>query len=192
MIRPRIHSGACDGADLTWEIEGNKYGLTTVAYSYSGHTRYISNGDTTEVYVMTPEELLEGWKHVKIADETLKRNLSKIEYNPYVRNLLCRDWFQVKHSDAIFAVGYLEGKSKVEGGTGWAVQMGIDNNKLIYLFSQKDDTWYIYNYGAKQFLKYYDVPDINVDNFAGIGSRRLLDSGKKAIQEILKKNYGND
>lgn len=179
------HSGGCDGSDLEWENNGNPYGVHSIAYSYYGHHQ---KGE--HPYIMTTEELLEGWEHIKVAAQSLKRPLNFVEHNPYVRNLLCRNWFQVKHSESVFAIGMFDGKNhtRVKGGTGWAVQMAIDSKKTIYFFNQPTNEWYIYFPLEKKFINYYAIP-ILPENFAGIGTRSITAFGVKAIQDVYSKTF---
>jgi hypothetical protein len=179
------HSGGCPGSDITWEAFGNLCGIKTISYSYRGHKQ---EGEFP--YIMNTEELLEGWEHVKIAAETLKRPLVNIEHNPYVRNLLCRNWFQVKHSDSIFAIGsfFSDSHTKVNGGTGWAVQMGIDNDKNVYFFDQPSNSWYQYYPTHKKFLQLYGTPRLT-ENFAGIGTREINTDGENAIKQVLIETF---
>jgi hypothetical protein len=181
------HTGGAEGADLYWEVEGKKYGVFSIAYSFPNHTQYGENR-----LILTEDELWEGWKNVQKASKGIKRPLSKIEYNPYIRNLLCRNWFQVKGGDGIFAIGTIvkSNHSLVNGGTGWAVQMAIDNNKPIYLYEQEMEYWMRYDYVAKKFGVIDYIPTLT-SHFAGIGSRDLKDSGKKAIEEIYKHTFNN-
>ena len=180
-----IHSGGSDGADLTWEEEGLKYGIESVAYSFWNHKHKSNFGK-----ILTQDELAEGWEACKIATKTLKRPLDRIMY-PYIKNLICRNWFQVKNSECIFAIGtFVNDKLQlVNGGTGWAVQMGIDNDKDVYVFDQKLKSWYQYYPTHKKFLKLYDIP-LLPENFAGIGSRAINEHGINAIKEIFKYNLG--
>jgi len=178
------HSGGCAGSDMMWENEGAKYGVKTVAYSFYNHVQ-----DSENQKVLTLKELAEGYAAVLVADKTLKRYVSRIMY-PYVKNLLSRNWFQVKNSDAIFAIGMFANKKRtlVKGGTGWAVQMSIDNKKDIYLFDQESVSWHQYNYQTGAFEKLYIIPKLT-ENFAGIGTRKLSDAGIIAIKEIYKQNF---
>ena len=48
-----------------------------------------------------------------------------------VRCPLKKNWQQVKHSDAIFAVSTIANDDTVNGGTGWAVQKAIDNTNDV-------------------------------------------------------------
>ncbi len=184
------HSGGCPGADMTWENECLKYGIKTISYSFWNHKQEGRNPK-----ILTVEELKEGFEHVLKANETLKRDPSG--QAQYVKNLLARNWFQVKNSEAVFAVGKMTSDKLVSGGTGWAVQMAIDNRKPVYIFDQNVTIWYRYQYDiinegfvANMQSKDFNEPLTNIptltENFAGIGTREINQSGIAAIQEILK------
>ena len=174
------HSGGCPGSDMTWENEGMKYGVKTIAYSFYRHVQESKNQK-----ILTAEELNEGFEAVKIANKTLKRNPER-QYQ-YVQNLLSRNWFQVKNSDAIFAIGMFIDSKTVKGGTGWAVQMAIDNKKPVFVFDQMNNEWNEFNYQSGQFERMDGIPKLT-ENFAGIGTREINENGKNAIKEIFEKN----
>lgn len=180
------HSGGCEGSDMAWETAGLTYGVKTISYSFKGHKQYGANP-----YVMNTDELNEGWEACKIASETLGRPLHALR-STYVRSLICRNWFQVKHAEAIFAIGTLvRGKEHlVNGGTGWAVQMAIDNNKPVYLFEQDRKVWMAYDYQSVQarFILYNGTPRLTT-NFAGIGTRDITDDGLQAILNVYEETF---
>ena len=180
------HSGGADGADTLWETEGNKYNVTTVTYSFSGH---VQNSPTPRT--LTPTELAEGWDNVLIAEQTLKRKVHTINNNDYLKNLLSRNWFQVKNADVIYAIGRFTNIRKIHvgGGTGWAVQMAKDNNKPIYVFNLQNNAWYTWSYQFGKFLQYFPTLTIESENFAGIGTRRMNEWGVTAIKEIYKNTF---
>ncbi len=180
------HSGGCPGADMVWENESFLYGIKTIAYSFKGH---VQEGKYRKI--LTEAELAEGWEHVKIAEKGIKRPLYNIQFNQYVKNLLSRNWFQVKNADTIFAVGkfFNDKRTIVDGGTGWAIQMAIDNRKEIYLFEQMQNNWFKYDYQSGKFEWMNCLPTLT-ENFAGIGTRQINHYGIKAIKEILKTNLG--
>jgi len=182
------HSGGAGGADLFWEVTGEQYGVVTNSYSFDNHTQYGRNP-----IILSSDELYEGWKRVVIASKGIKREVSRIEYNPYMRNLLSRNWYQVKNSTNIYAIGRFTDTryAHVSGGTGWAVQMGIDNQREIYVFDQYDEIWFTYDYSFGKFMRLGYVPVLSKD-FAGIGSRELIDSGKRAIIEVYKNTFKSD
>jgi len=176
-----IHSGGSGGADMVWENTGLEYGIKTVAYSFYNHAH-----ESQFPKILSPDELSEGWGACKVATKTLKRPLNRIMY-PYIKNLISRNWFQVKNSEATFAIGTFvnDQKKLVNGGTGWAVQMSIDNNHPVYFYDQKNENWNIYSEQYKKFLQLYELPAIP-KNFAGIGTRQINQAGIEAIEDLFK------
>ena len=75
----------------------------------------------------------------------------------------------------------------VDGGTGWAVQMAINNNKPVWLFEQKFKQWMFYYPPKNRFEEINCIPSLS-KQFAGIGTRQIDENGKQAIKEILKQN----
>lgn len=179
------HSGGCEGADMAWETAGLPYGVKTISYSFPNHVQYGAHP-----YVMNEKELDEGWEACKIASQTLERPLYKLDGQRYVRNLICRNWFQVKNAEAIYAIGTLVKGSDtlVNGGTGWAVQMAVDNNKPVYLFEQDLKTWMEYDTILEQFVRIDYIPKLT-QNFAGIGTRQITDDGLQAILNVYEATF---
>ena len=175
------HSGGAPGADMTWEVEGNYYGIKTIAYSFQGHTQKGKNPR-----ILTITELEEGYQHVLEANKSLKR---RPEYTPrYIKGLLSRNWFQIKNSETVFAVGkFMIDHKLVSGGTGWAVQMAIDNKKPTFVFDQDNNKWNKFNYEKNEFEAIDYIPKLT-ENFAGVGTREINENGVNAIQTILKEN----
>lgn len=171
------HSGGCPGADMEWERAGEKYGIKTIAYSFRNHVQEGKNPK-----ILTVDELNEGFEHVKIAAKGLKK-CANCQYG-YVRNLICRNWFQVKNAEAIFAIAKTMTRKVVEGGTGWAVQMAIDNQKPTFVFDQLGNQWNEFNYESHEFEVINCIPKLT-NNFAGIGTRDINNNGKEAIRKIL-------
>lgn len=171
------HSGGAKGSDTYWGEVGKKYGVGSNHYHAIGAKTPSGNTPISE------EMLKEADPHLKKANETLKRTYPTS--NEYVNNLLRRNWWQVKNSDAVFAVGHLV-RGIVKGGTGWAVQMAIDNGKPVYVFDQVRNKWYknINNKWSES-----EVPTLT-KNFAGIGTRELNDTGRKAIEAVYEKTFG--
>ena len=124
--------------------------------------------------------------------------MGRINPNHTVKNeLLIRDWAQVKYADAVFAVTtLLQAGDKIDltriakipqgkGGTGYAIQMAINEGKPVYLFDQVRNQWFTYKNNA--WVK-TDIP-ILTKNFAGIGTRNLNENGKKAIEDVFSKTF---
>jgi hypothetical protein len=102
-------------------------------------------------------------------------------------HLLARNWFQVKNSDSIYAIGELKSKREVTGGTGWSIRMSIDNEKRdIFVFVQTLNKWVRFDYSTSSFVSYPHIPMLT-KNFAGIGTRQITEEGINAIRNVYRK-----
>lgn len=186
MANPKhytLFSGGASGSDLLWETLGSKYGVRVRAFSFETHGRRSSAR-----VVLSNEQLKKADEFLHKANKTLKRHFPTRK--PFVNNLLRRNWFQVKDTNGVFAVGQLNAsRSTVEGGTGWAVQMAVDARKPVYVFDVICSSWKRYDYGKKTFLPCKTVPKLSL-NFTGIGTRTLPANGKTAIEKVFEENFG--
>jgi hypothetical protein len=170
------NSGGAQGADTIWETEGEKYNVSTKAFSFAGHKSSSRN-----LIILTDEELKEADEHVIEANKTLKRFFPI--HKPWIANLLRRNWYQVKNSTTILAISTFDNKGQVKGGTAWATQMAIDNFKDVYVFDQENNKWFEWDYDQKKYIEYKKIPKLS-KNFAGIGTRDINQTGILAIQQI--------
>lgn len=187
------HSGGAAGADTYWETIGDNYGVKTKAYSYK--TKYHTTENKVEI---SDEDYEEGVKEITKAN----RVLSRYGIHKFM-NLLARNWSQVKYSDEVFAIGTIVEPGKkgskgfynksefqvVDGGTGYAVQMAINNGKFVYVFDQDKDKWFRWSYTSLKFIEVTKPLKISYENFAGIGTREIKPNGIKAIEEIYKLTF---
>lgn len=187
------HSGGAEGSDFFFRQIGKKYGVRTIDYSYK--TKYHKSDDKFEI---SDEDYSEGIIEVNRANKILNR----FGIHKYM-NLLARNWAQVKYSDTIYAIGTIVkpgqrttkgyyNKSKfevVDGGTGYAVTMGINNNKDVYVFDQNQNTWFRWSYTTIKFVEVKKEVTILSNNFAGIGTREINEFGIKAIENLYKNTF---
>lgn len=180
------NSGGALGADLMWDTIGRQFGV-------DNHKHWRPSD--LELHLDLLPTICTA---VHNAAQALKRptNFRGIE-------LVQRNWFQVDNSEAIYAVsriilpserdkGFINrsGKQVVSGGTGWAVEMGIQKNMPIYVFDMDCEQWHQWTYRINMFLE-CDTP-ILTQSFAGIGSRQLTEAGIKAIRGVYTKTFNED
>ena len=189
------HSGGAEGSDIAWEKIGEKFGIQTRAYSYKTQSHQSPN--KVEI---SDEDYTEGVVEINKANKWLNR----YGIHKYM-NLLARNWSQVKYSDQIFAIGtiikpgeknnkgyYNKGKyDMVDGGTGYAVMMGINHNREVFVFDQIRDKWFRWSYSSLTYVEMKEIPLITYQNFAGIGTRELEPNGLKAIRDVYEKTFNN-
>jgi len=154
-----------------------------------------------KIIELTKNELQQAVFHLKLANKSLKRNIDF--NNVYILNLLCKNYYQIKYTRSVYAVGYFESKQKenlkkvnIKGGTAWAIQMFVDKsyktqNLPIYFFCQDSNSWWncaiIFNYNGEKIInweKMYLVPK-PINNYTAIGSRSITENGKQAIKQIF-------
>ena len=176
------HSGGAKGADTEWGEAGARYGVRSMHYWYGKRT---SNGNSE----VSEQDFNEGWEKVLLANETLHRRPDKF------KNLLSRNWMQVREAEAVFAVSSIDDGFNpvhsgghvfhpVSGGTGWACQMAIDAGKPLYVFDQKKEAWFSFTgNGGDDIPGWHRLgePPVLTRSFAGIGSRDLTPAGRQAI-----------
>lgn len=192
LTKITCHSGGAQGADTFFETIGENFGVKTKAYSYK--TKYHTSKNKVEI---SQDDFIEGIDEVNRANKVLGR----FGINKYI-NLLARNWAQVKYSKEVFAIssivepggkgnrGYYN-KSKyqvVDGGTGYACQMAINNDRDLYVFDQNKDRWFRWSHSALRFVDIIDL-SISYQDFAGIGTREIKPNGIKAIEELYKKTF---
>jgi hypothetical protein len=176
------NTGGALGSDITWEHHCIKAGIHVRSYSFTGHS---SQSSRQSKIILNEQELISAQPYVVKAAKNLRRNLPKTNY---VLNLLRRNWYQVKDADTVYAIGTIDENKQVEGGTGYAVQMSVDNlvNSLtpisLNVFDQNVGSWFTWKH--KQWFQ-VDEPELPTKIFAGIGTRNVNPKGFTAINDII-------
>lgn len=198
-----LHSGGATGADTVWGQIGKQFGISEENQMHY-KTADMPNGNTQ----ITEQDYKEGKKEAaKAANRMFGYDKPEVSMG-----LLIRNWSQVKYSDAVYAVGRLvpagenafhDNKKEdtriaknptVTGGTGYAVNMAILNNKPVYVYNQYDHPtypkgWYKYDSNINDYVP-TDTPTLT-RHFAGIGTRNINEDGEKAIQDAYEKTFNS-
>lgn len=184
LKNPRYYTLFCGGAkgsDLYWQQKGAQLGIEVKAYSFENHAK-----KNTARVVLSKEELSQANEYLIRANKTLKRHFPT--GRNFVDNLLRRNWYQVKDTESVFAIArILASLRTVEGGTGWAVQMAIDQEKVIYVFDTGSNKWHKFDYKIHKFSP-CRTPRLTFKS-TGIGTRQLTDSGRRAIEKVFELTF---
>lgn len=186
-----LHTGGALGSDSYFEKLSIEYGISVRAYSYK--TKYHNSPNKVEI---SEEDYLDGVSEVNRANKFLNR----WGIHKYM-NLLARNWPQVKYSKQIIAIGRIVNPGQktskgycrstgqsVDGGTGYAIQMGINNMRDIWVFDQFMEKWFRWSYSSMSFVE-SECPSIMSNDFAGIGTREINQSGINAIEDVFRKTF---
>lgn len=173
-------SGGAKGADLQWGMCAGSAGHSVIHWSFAGHR---SQAPHAEIVELNEEQLQVADPFLEVANKTLMR---RIPENPFSRNLLRRNYYQVAWSQSLYAVSTISSKTnKVEGGTAWAVQMFIDRGQELpcYVFDQASENWKSWDYATLSWV--FADPSKPSGLWAGVGSRELTLAGKTAIRNLM-------
>ncbi len=172
-------SGGAIGADVEWGLYAGLAGHQVVHWSFARHR---TKAPADQITVLSQEQLEIADPYLEQANRYLQRKWPIRNYT--VSNLLRRNYYQVRWTDAVYAVSHLDMCGQVDGGTAWATTMfaNIHPDRPMYLFDQKVKAWYIWVDGWKPMT---ELPTRPSGTWAGIGSRKLLDTGREAIREMF-------
>jgi KaiC/GvpD/RAD55 family RecA-like ATPase len=179
----RFHlvSGGAKGAESEFGACAERWGMKETHYSFDGHPfRARDNG----VRVLDEMELKKGDFSLVYASHRLKRPLSNI---PEIKRILQTVWHQITAASEVFVIGKLEDNGNVKGGTGWGAELARLWSKPLHVFDQEKGVWFRWDGASWQES---DAPVIQRPIFAGVGTTRLNDQGKKAIHDLFERSFG--
>ena len=168
-------SGGADGADLQWGLQAGKAGHGVIHWSFQGHR---TQAPEQEVVRLTEEQLKRADEALKRANRTLKRSWPS--KHDITNNLLRRNYYQIKDTQALYAVSDLSWDKGVSGGTAWATQMYMDRflidgepmeNCQLYLLNKATLRWYSWYDGKWDLM--ISRPPRPKGLWTGIGSRDI-------------------
>lgn len=178
------YTGFAQGSDTEWIEQSKLLGIDSV--------------DTTKEYNNLNDEDKEDieQKYLYVVDRLKRKVLDK---DTAAGKLVRRDILQARNADSIIAIGNIlkpnefdskgyenkTDKEQISGGTAYAIEFAKLLHKSIFVFNQRDNKWYFWDYANQKYSE-TDTPVLTV-NFAGIGTREITESGKKAIQDVLNK-----
>lgn len=181
------YSGDAQGSDKAWAQALKEVGVKTVNYR------------PEDLSKLQPQHLQEVEAAYQQAARDLGRNT--LAASSFGGGLVRRDYLQAKAGDTVFAIGTILSpgevgekgytvKSKtrsVDGGTGYAVQMGINLGKPVYVFDQRTSQWT--KWDGQDFLP-TSTPTLTA-KFAAVGTRGLKPNGMEAIREVIAQSMAS-
>jgi len=174
-----LYSGGHKGAEAEFGRCAERWRVRQVTLSYDGHAMEYSK----DVRVLSAAELLQGDVSMEIVSKRLGRSYTSIEQIRKVCQLL---FHMVSNSDAVFAIGWIQGDDTVQGGTGWGVELAKFFNRPTSVFDQARQAWFTWKDGRWT----PDTPLIPERPFAATGTRQLTDDGRRAVGELFERSFG--
>ncbi len=174
-------SGGAGGTEAAFGECAEKWGLAELNFSFEGRETARSRG----IVELTAEELEEGHVSPVYLQAHMHREYPDTED---FTKLLQTIWHQVNTAGEVFAVGTLLPDKTMRGGTGWAVELARHQHKAVYVFDQERNNWFSW---ADNDWTEVAEPTISTRRFTGTGTRTLSDAGRKAIDELFARSFGD-
>ena len=188
-----VYTGGAKGTDELVEQMARQFGMQVEGLGPPNHPRaqYITPSTVEVLRLANP--------HLHQAAQKLgKQMLSHF----YTLQLLERNYQIAKRAHTLYAFGILEKDGqRVKRGTGWTVQLALDQGKQVYLFDIPTQTWY-------RSEHYYQVNDdsnhlVKDSQFqpwgpkgptlhqssAVVGSRDVDDKPREEIQALFNRTF---
>jgi hypothetical protein len=86
-------------------------------------------------------------------------------------------------------VGTVLDDGTVRGGTGWGAEFAKLCNKPLHVFDQDKDRWFTWTGLDWQARPKSDSPVITHPHFTGTGTRKIHETGKRAIEELFENSF---
>jgi archaellum biogenesis ATPase FlaH len=180
--RFKLFSGGCKGAEAAFGASAERWGMSEVNYTFSGHRFLERNRGVT---VLSEDELSKGDFSLVYVSKRLNRVLSEI---PLVRSVLQTIWYQVNAASQVFVVGAIQDDGTVRGGTGWGAELARLWKKPLWVFDQGKRGWF--RWSGKSWELASPAPVITSESFAGLGTQNLTEDGRKAIEDLFFRSFG--
>ena len=171
-------TGGAKGIDELAEELALQYGVRVEVLIPPGHPRKRT------VTPLHPRVLTLANSYLETAARKLKKNLPT---QNYVLHLLQRNSEIVRRVDTVYAFGTLEDDCRrVRGGTGWTVQLALDQGKKVYVCDAESEIWFHSVLGPAE-----ETEGLGVPHFAFLHDedRPLLDQNSAVVGTRLPDNY---
>ena len=177
-----VMSGGKKGSDTAFAKAAEGVGIPSIHFTFGKHQKGIKAPGYKRI--LTLAELEDTNTEMTEANLTLNRKIGKL--SPDTKNLIRKNAYNVRFSDAVYGVGEITQNGKqVKGSTGWTAQMGIDKGIPVHIFDQKINQWFTWNHRAQRFTIRAGMPPRPPARFTGVGTENLIGSGKKAINDLF-------
>ena len=136
--------------------------------------------------------------HLEVAAERLGKRMPT---ENYVLQLLQRNFEIARRADTVYGFGILEDDCRrVQGGTGWTVQLALDLGKKVFVYDIESEAWFHSVYTSKVVqgrpevgahfvrLRDRDKPTFH-QNSAIVGTRILDNKTEQEIRDLFHRTF---
>ena len=185
-------TGGAKGIDQLAKELALQYGVKVEVLIPPGHPRKRT------VTPLHPRVLTLANPHLEVAAAQLKKRLP---IHHYVLHLLQRNFEIARRADIVYAFGVLDDDcTKVLGGTGWTVQLALDQYKKVFVYDIESEAWFhsveghIPVEGGLELGIIFtpwtgrDKPVLH-QNSAVVGSRIFNENTREEIRDLFQRTF---
>ena len=185
-------TGGAKGTDQLAEELARQYGVKVEVVIPPKHPRRQT------VTPLHPRVLTLANSHLEVASARLGKRLPT---QNYVLQLLQRNFEIARRADTVYAFGILEDDClRVQGGTGWTVQLALDLGKKVFVYDIESEVWFHSVYGHKAVDGRLDLGVISThlsdrdkpifhQNSAIVGTRLLDNKTEQEIRDLFHRTF---
>jgi hypothetical protein len=177
-----LFSGGAQGAEAEFGAAAERLGVEEVTFSFAGHKPVRTRG----LRVLNHEELHAGEVSLAYVARLMNRRYPD---TPTFRKILQSIWYQVNNGQEVYVVGSIEPDKTVRGGTGWGAEFAKLCNKPLFVFDQRQDSWFEWDENDWRPRSGADLPVIRHVHVTGTGTRFLEDNGRAAIHSLFDRSF---
>ena len=185
-----LYTGGAKGTDQLAEELGLHFDVQVRVLIPPGHSR------SRTITPVSPQLLALANPYIEEAAEKLDK---RVPTDFYILHLIQRNYEIVRRADIVYAFGILEDDGRrVKGGTGWTVQLALDQGKRVFLFDIACQAWFrsVYHYNVVEgslevsthFVSLSDKPTLH-QNSAVVGSRILDENARQEIRGLFHRTF---
>ena len=185
-----ICTGGAKGTDQLAEELALQFGLKVEVFIPPRHTR------SQTISPLHPRVLTLANPHLEVAAEKLGK---RVPTDFHILHFIQRTFEIARRADTVYAFGILEDDCKrVQGGTGWTVQLALDLGKKVFVYHIESEAWFHSVYTSKVVqgcletgvpfvtLSDRDKPTLN-QNSAVVGTRVLDEKTRQEIRDLFQR-----
>ena len=186
-----LFTDGAKGTDQLAEDLGLRFGIQVEVLIPLGHSR------SRTISPVPPQVLVLANPYIEEAAEKLNK---RVPTDFYILHLIQPNYEIVRRAHTVYAFGLLENNGKqAQGGTGWSVQLTLDQGKKVLLFDIASQVWYHseYHYNVQQgslvvetkFNRLSGKPTLHQSS-AVIGSRIIDADTQREIKALFNRTFG--
>ena len=187
-----LYTGSAKGTDQVAEELALQFGVQVEVLIPPGHSR------SRTITPLSPRVLTLANPHIEEAAEKLGK---RVPTDFHILHLIQCHYEIVRRADTVYAFGLLEDDCRrVLGGTGWTVQLALDQGKKVFEYDIESEAWFHSVHTSNKVqgslevgahfitLSDRDKPTLH-QNSAVVGARIFNENTREEIRDLFHRTF---